>query len=229
MLYVLLTLAVAAGSAGLFLVIGFQNEGPIFRTRACVRVALAVILTTAMISAISGLILAQIPLPVAPLPIAALVPGALYARQLKKEDADLGALGAWASVGIAVLVRRLDENVSEAGNDWAESMIASDWTLRETADAGAHYYNKLRARLSKDLSRLDQLEAYHDRFQQAVDSRDKPDARESLRIMLEHAYRWGGYHWSRYDPRSVARPRPASRTPRSGARTNSVRSGDPVV
>lgn len=224
---VLLTVAVAAGSAGLFLVISFQNEGPIFRTRACVRLALAVILTTALISAVSGLILAQIPLAVQPLPIAALVPGVLSVRRLK--DADLGTLGAVASVGIAVLVRRLDENVSEAGNDWAVSMIEPNWSVKQTAAAGTHYYNKLRARVWKDLGRMDQVDAHHDQFQRAVESNDKPGAQESLRIMLEHAYRWGGYHWSRYDPRSAAKPRPASRTPRSGSRSSSVRSGDPVV
>jgi hypothetical protein len=219
----LLTFAVAAASADLFLLISFQNEGPIFRTWACRRVALAIIGTTAAISTVGGLILASIPLLGEPLAIAAVLPSALSARRLRHEDTDLGVVGAVISMGIGVLVQRLGENLSEAGNAWAESMIGPRWTLRRLDAAGMHYYRRLHVRVRRDPERSDQLEVYRERLREALDAKDREGARETLRIMLEHAYQWGGHRWPRYDP--AARPA-AQRASRSSRSTSRVSSGN---
>jgi hypothetical protein len=218
----LLTFAVAGVSADLFLLISFQNEGPVFRTWACRRVALAIIGATAAISTVGAMILASIPLLGQPVAVAAVLPSTLSARRLRREDTDLGIIGAVIGMGIGVLVQRLGENLSEAGNAWAESMVEPRWTLRRLDAAGTHYYRRLCARVNRDPERSEQLEVYHERLREALDAKDRDGARETLRIMLEHAYRWGGHRWPRFDPGAAkATVRRASRTARSTSRVSS--------
>ena len=217
----LLTFAVAAASANVFLLISFQNEGPIYRTWACRRVTLAIITTTAALATVGGLILSSIPLLGQPLAVAAVLPSTLSARRLRREDTDLGILGAIISMGIGVLVQRLNENLSEAGNAWAESMIGPRWTLRRLDAAGTHYYRRLHVRVRRDPDRSDQLEVYHERLREAIDAKDRNGARETLRIMLEHAYQWGGHRWPRFDPAARPATLRASRSSRSTSRISS--------
>lgn len=217
----LLTFAVAAASAYVFLLISFQNEGPIFRTWACRRLALGIIATTAALSTVGGLILANIPLLGQPLAVAAVLPSTLSARRLRREDTDLGILGAVVSMGIGVLVQRLNENLSEAANAWAESMIEPRWTLRRLDAAGTYYYRRLHVRVRRDPDRSEQLEVYHERLREALDAKDRNGARETLRIMLEHAYQWGGHRWQRFDPAARPTAQRASRTSRTTSRVSS--------
>jgi hypothetical protein len=217
----LLTFAVAAASADLFLLISFQNEGPIFRTWACRRVALLIICTTAVLSTVGAAILASIPLLGQPLAVAAVLPSTLSARRLRREDTDLGVIGAVVSMGIGVLVQRLNENLSEAANAWAESRIGPRWTLRRLDVAGMHYYHRLHVRVRRDPDRSEQLEVYHERLREAIDAKDRDGARETLRMMLEHAYQWGGHRWPRFDPAARPTTQRASRTSRSTSRVSS--------
>ena len=205
------TFTAAAVSAHLFLLVRFADEGPVFRTVACARTALAVIALTAAAATAAGLGLTRTASSLQPLLVAFLAPGVLSARRVTAPGTDAGGAGrleAIATLGLAALLRRLSENLGEAANDWAESMVDPHWTARQWEAAGRHYRDRLQARVCCDPARARQVEADFERFIEALrpPNVDLARAHDCLRTMLRRAYRWGGQHWQPYRPVSRRQP-----------------------
>jgi hypothetical protein len=205
------TFAAAAVSAYLFVLVSFSEEGPVFRTAACARTALMIIGITAAAATAAGLGLTRTAPALQPLVVAFLAPGVLSTRRVTgagTEAGDAGRLETAVTLGLAALLRRLAENLGEAANDWAESMVNRRWTIRQLEAAGRHYYDRLHARVDGDPVRAGQVDADFDQFTEALclPHVDVARAHNSLRIMLERAYRWGGHHWQPYQPPSRRSP-----------------------
>lgn len=193
--------AVTAGWVGVLC--RYRGKGRPFGSRGSAAWAVAVVAVTSAAATVVGLTLPQEAAHIPPASVGVVLPMLLCASRAVKPEASLEH-PQWygiATLGVALLLDRLEQRMSADRDIWCESRLSPEWSLDELEEAAWELHAAL-ARRTHDGRRLSRLRSDFDAVSDAVaragrDSRERDrrrarhEAEQALIMMLGRAWDWG--------------------------------------
>lgn len=200
---VLLTLAAALAASWVSLLYRYRRKGRPFSCLQTAGLSLAIITVTTTAATGIGLALPQVVEAMPPATIGVLIPTLLCtARAGKPEPA--AERSVWyeiATVGVSLLLDRLEQKMHIARDSWSEARVHGNWTLSQLEEA-IWQVNATLVRRVSDRRRQNRLRSDFDAACEAVRTAEEAiiprevliarhTAEQALIMMLGRAWDWG--------------------------------------